>query len=284
VLLVLSRPTSALDLAVVVVVMAFSIGWRGLRQRLNPTLAPLWIPVVVAVVVAGGFIVVFGSPHLTGVAPAHPASLLSNMWTNLRHTGADLRQCIGNFGWLDTPVPMWVVIVWASCVGGVVALALALSAPCRRALPVLVLSILALPEVLFAPEMNTFSGDWQGRYWLPLAVGIPLIASTFRWPVRSDTHRRTDREWTVPALVLGLGLVLFAAQLESFTHALTRYQTGLGVRAGAPTVWLPPGGHDPVVIAFVMGSMVTLALVVFMMLPRMKVDSVRGSPSAGAFR
>lgn len=284
VLLVLSRPTSALDLAAVVVVMAFFIGWRRLRERLNRTLAPLWIPVVVAVVVAGGFILVCGSPHLTGVAPAHPVGLLSNMWTNLRQTGADLRQCIGNFGWLDTPVPMWVVIVWGSCVAGLVALALALSASCRRALPVLVLSILALPEVLFAPEMNTFSGDWQGRYWLPLAVGIPLVASTFRWPVRSHVHRRTDRERIAPALVLGLGLVLFAAQLGSFTHALTRYETGLGVRAGAPTVWLPPGGHDPVVIAFVVGSLLTLALVVFMMLPRMKFDSVRGSAPTGACR
>jgi hypothetical protein len=67
--------------------------------------------------------------------------------------------------------------------------------------------------------------------------------------------------------VLGVGLVLFAAQVASFTRALRRYEVGLGVRAGSPTIWLPPGGRDTVVVAFVVGAVVTLALVVFMTLP-----------------
>ncbi len=53
-----------------------------------------------------------------------------------------------------------------------------------------------------------------------------------------------------------------------------RYEIGLGVRAGAPTIWLPPGGHDPVVVAFGFGAVVTLALTVFMMLPRMKTEGM----------
>ena len=278
VLLVLSRPTSPLDAAIIAVVVAVLIGWRGLRPRLR-SLVPLWSPVLVAMIVAGSFLVAFGSPHLTGAAPAHPAGLLSNMWTNLRRTGVDLRQCIGDFGWLDTPVPDWVVIVWMSCIGIVTALALTLSAPCRRALPVLALLILAMPEILYAPQMDTVNVHWQGRYWLPVVVGFPLVASTFRWPSRWLGHRPIVRRWIPVAVVLGLGLALLAAQVGSFLHALTRYEVGLGVRAGSPTVWLPPGGQDPVVVAFVAGAVVTLALVVFMTWPRVD-DNPVGARSA----
>jgi Predicted membrane protein (DUF2142) len=280
VVLVLNRPTSPLDAGIITVVLALLIGWRGLRQRLNPSLVPLWVPVLVAVIVAGGFLIVVGPPPVLGVAPLHRASLLSNMWTTLRLSGDRLRQCIGDFGWLDTPVPTWVVIVWTSSVAALTALALTLSAQCRRALPVLALLILAMPLALESPTINRLSVWWQGRLWLPVVVGFPLVASTFHWPSRPLWDRRTDRHWVAPAVVLGVGLVLFAAQVASFTHALRRYEVGLGVQAGAPTIWLPPGGHDPVVVAFVVGAVVTLALVVFMTLPRMKVAPV-GAPELG---
>ena len=205
------------------------------------------------------------------------------MWTTLRLTGVRLRQCIGDFGWLDTPVPTWVVIVWTSCVAGLTALALTLSAPCRRALPVLALLILAMPLALESPTINSVNVWWQGRYWLPVAVGFPLVASTFQWRSRRQHgQHRTDRHWVAPALALAVGLVLFAAQFASFTRALTRYEVGLGVRAGSPTVWLPPGGHYPVVVAFVVGAVVTLALVVFTMLPRVKVDAVSAPDLGGS--
>jgi hypothetical protein len=271
VLLVLSRPTSPLDAVIIVVVMTLLIGWRGLRPKVAG-LVPLWSPVLVAVIVAVGFLVAFGPPHLTGVPAAHPVGLLSNMWTNVRLTGVWLRQCIGDFGWLDTPTPSWVVIVWTSCVGGLTAVALIVSAPCRRALPALAFFILAMPEILFAPQMNAVSEPWQGRYWLPVVVGFPLVASTFRWPTRWLRYRPAIRRWIPAAVALGLGLVLLAAQIASFLHALTRYEVGLGVRAGSPTVWLPPGGRSFVVVAFVIGAVVTLALVVFEMWPRVDVD------------
>jgi hypothetical protein len=285
VVLILSRPTTPLDLAIITVVVALLIGWRGLRRRLNPSLVPLWGPVLVAVIVAGSFLVVVGPPpKILGIAPPHPASLLSNMWTTLRLTGVRLRQCIGDFGWLDTPVPTWVVIVWTSCVAALTALALALSAPCRRALPVLALLIIAMPLALESPQINSVNVWWQGRYWLPVALGFPLVASTFQWRSRSHGQHRTDRRRVAPALALGVGLVLFAAQVASFTRALTRYEVGLGVRAGSPTVWLPPGGHDPVVVAFVVGGVVTLALVVFMVLPRVTVDAVSAPDLVGSDR
>lgn len=276
VLLVLTRPTSPLDAGIITVVLAFLIGWKGLRQRLNAGLVPLWSPLLVAVLLAAAFLAVFGPPHLTGVAPRHPPSLLSSMWTTLKLTGPRLRQCIGDFGWLDTPVPAWVVGLWTTCLVGLIALALTLSSACRRALPVLALLIIAMALFVESPQLGTINAFGQGRYWLPVLIGLPLVASTFTWGPGRHEHRQTGRIWVAPTLTLGVGLVLLAAQIASFEHALTRYEVGLGVPPGSPTLWLPPGGHDPVEVAFVVGAVVTLALAVFMMLPRMKPDSESG--------
>jgi heme/copper-type cytochrome/quinol oxidase subunit 3 len=268
ILLALSRPTSPLDVAIIAIVLAFLVGWHGLQERLNPSLRPLWIPLVGVFLVAAIFLVIGGPPRLTGAPLAHPVSLLSNMRTSFGLTGARLRQLVGNFGWLDTPVPTWVVVVWATCLAGLTAAALFVSAPCRRALPVLAALILAMPLALESPQINRVGTYWQGRYWLPLAVGFPLVAASFTWRARRagrPGHGPPAREWVVPTLTLCLGALLFAGQVASFQHALTRYEVGLGVPPKSPVVWLPPGGHLPVEVLFVVGALVTLAMVVVMM-------------------
>jgi len=270
--LVLSRPTSPLDALVIAVVLAFLVGWRGLRARLNSSLRPLWVPVAVAVALAGILLLVEGTPHLAGVAPSHPQSLLANMWTSVRLTGGYLRQCIGNFGWLDTPVPTWVFIVWTSCLALLTAAALFLSVPCRRALPVLALALFVMPAALQGPQLNAVGLYFQGRYLLPVAVGFPLVASTFHWRVR--------RHWVPPCLTLFLGIVLMSAQVASFDRALHRYETGLGVPATTPVTWLPPGGRLPVLVVFVIGAIVTVALAVVMMTRLADNRSQRGRPGS----
>ena len=131
--------------------------------------------------VAAIFLVVGGVPSLTGAPLPHPVSLLDNMWTSFSQTGGRLQQTIGDFGWLDTPVATWVVVVWGTCIVGLTAAALFLSASCRRALPVLALLVLAMPLALESPQINSVGTFWQGRYWLPVAVGFPLVAATFTW-------------------------------------------------------------------------------------------------------
>jgi Predicted membrane protein (DUF2142) len=271
ILLALSRPTSPFDVVIIAVVLAFLIGRRGLRERLNPSLRPLWIPLVGAFLVAAIFLVIGGPPRLTGAPLAHPVSLLSNVRTSLSLTGGRLRQMVGNFGWLDTPVPTWVVVVWATCLAGLTAAALFLSAPCRRALPILAVLIIAMPLALESPQINRVGIYWQGRYWLPLAVGFPLVAATFEFRARRARRQQrgpVGKEWVAPTLTLGLGLLLFAGQVASFQHALTRYEIGLGVSPDTPVTWLPPGGHVPVIALFVVGYLVMLGLVVAMMARR----------------
>ena len=266
ILLVLSRPTSPLDLLIIVVVLAVYVGWRGLRERLNPSVRRLWIPVALALAVAALFLVIDGPPHLIGSPPRHPAGLLSNVATTVRLTGGYLEQCIGNFGVLNIPVPTWVTAVWTACLTALTAAALVLSAPCRRALPVVALAIVAMTIALEAPKINVVGTYFQGRYILPVVVGFPLVASSFEWRGRLLVPQRT----LARSALVG-GIVLFAAQLAAFNRTLQVYKSGQGI-LGQTSAWLPPGGEFPVQLVFVVGAIVTLAFVVFMMLPRVNID------------
>ncbi len=270
--LVLSRPESLFDAFLIAVVLVTLVGWRNLRARLNPSLRPLWMPVVAAAALAALLLLVDGTPQLAGVPSAHPASLLSNMWTSLRLTGGYLRQCLGEFGWIysptSIPAPTWVVIVWTSLLAVLTGAALLLSASCRRGLPVLALAIIAMPLALEAPQMNVVGNYFQGRYLLPVVVGFPLVAASF--------HFRARWHWFLPGLMLVVGMLLAAAQVASFDLTLERYETGFGMPAGTPVTWLPFGGRDPVVALFVVGAITTLACVIALNLDR-SADSPFGN-------
>lgn len=270
VLLILARPTSPLDAVIVAIVLAALLGWRGLRTRFDSSTRPLWISALAALVVAGVVLLVFGTPHLLGTRVAHPQGLLSNLWATLRQTGGRLRQAVGDFGWVDTPVPAWVVAVWASALGALTVVALVVSRACRRALPLLAVLVLAMPLMLESPQLNTVGFFWQGRYWLPVLVGFPLVASALHGA--SVGRLRPVLRWGGAGAIL-LGAGLGAAQIESFVLSLRRYERGLGPHASAVARWAPPGGNALTVV-FVAGVAVTLALVVVTMFRR--VDAADG--------
>ena len=142
-------------------------------------------------------------------------------------------ESIGNFGWLDTPSPMFVV--WGS-VAGCAALAWGafVGADSRTKLAV-ALTIAAVPVWLVALNSNyqellgTFGA--QGRHLTPFLVGIPLAASLRRLPQRTDST-------AVALFILANGWCVLVA--------LRRYSLGAGgddllgfVRNPA---WSPPLG------------------------------------------
>ncbi|WP_111766342.1 DUF2142 domain-containing protein [Nakamurella deserti] len=152
-----------------------------------------------------------------------------------------IRQSLGTFGWLTAQLPMWSYL----CLGAALLLVIlvgfaAAGARERLAMAGVGLLVLVLPtwaEYTQARYINTF---WQGRYALPLAVGVPLIAGfVMRRAGRSAVPDGLSRR-----LLVVLGLVVAALQTVAVIVDLRRYVTGIGRDATwfswPDDAWLPP--------------------------------------------
>jgi hypothetical protein len=139
-------------------------------------------------------------------------------------TGEHLRQLVGVLGWLDTPVPTFAVYLFWAAVG---ALAAAAYVECRRAAIVGAASFVAVVVTAWLLELGqgSVSGTyWQGRYSVPLVVGLPLLLAT-----------RPRRSLRGPApssgLVTGfsgpLAGVVWVIGVAGFAAALQRWGVGL---------------------------------------------------------
>lgn len=130
-------------------------------------------------------------------------------------------QMVGNFGWLDTPVPAVVVVMWLLGLGTLAAAAVARRQ--IRALTAAAATLLAtlLTFVAFEViEAGSRPGFWQGRYSLPLAVGIPIVLGLSNsHSSRSDDVLRVNRP---------LAAVFVGAQAIAYFVYLERYSVGRG--------------------------------------------------------
>jgi len=266
---ILSRPISPVNAAAVLVVLAALAGWRRLRTlTATPRALPIGGIILGAGVVAGISLVVGGSPSLLG-RPLHPALTFSGafheVWTL---DPSRLEQGIGLFGWTDTPIPHPVQLLWIGLAAGLCLIGLLRSTRFLLALVLLVVAILAMPVIFEIPKINAIGPYWQGRYWLPLLVGIPLTATAASGhrPIRRlqgllDTPLAAGAR--VAAAVL-LGAVIVWAQVAAFVLALHRYTTGLDRPAGTPIEWTPPGGITFVVVTFVLGELLLAGAIAWM--------------------
>jgi hypothetical protein len=189
--------------------------------------------------------------------PSSPTPLMSlgaAFRLSLGRTDAILHQLIGVLGWLDTPVPALTTYVWLFVAGLLVLLALA--AATRRQLPaVLCLTLLVVlaPVALEAPQARHLGMVWQGRYTLPLAVGLPVLCA---YTVGDWLDRGRVGGAELPQRLGGLLIALTAAgQLTAFLWALRRYTVGLsgGIVNLWDGRWQPPPGLAAVIALFSLG-------------------------------
>ena len=133
------------------------------------------------------------------------------------------RQMIGVLGWLDTPLLAHAYDIWFAMFGFLVIAALGVGERRHR---VLLLGLVALTAIVpiavqlpAAPELGIV---WQGRYLLPLAVGIPLVAG---WVLSASPgwNEAMRSRWAA-----GLPLVVLAVlQVTAFWWALHRNVIGI---------------------------------------------------------
>jgi hypothetical protein len=149
------------------------------------------------------------------------------------------REMIGIFGWIDTPAPTLTWLPWIAMVGFLFFLVVLWGR--RRDVRILIgllVATIVLPALIESTQYGTAGGSiWQGRYTLPLAVGIPLVATT----ALAATER--GRQIVTKRFLLTAGVIACVAQILAFAQNLRRYTVGYN---GEIQYWKHPEWSPPV--------------------------------------
>jgi hypothetical protein len=156
--------------------------------------------------------------------------------TSFGRLGVLYRQAIGTFGWLDTPSPNVVVWTWTGLLTALLVIAVALGG--RRwklSLALCAVTTVVVPPLIEASQVEVQGLVWQGRYTLPLAMGLPIMAGR-----AADLSAHNLADWAAIAKVV----VLLAVPMQgvAFYVALRRYAVGVDgpVWFVGSSQWQPP--------------------------------------------
>ena len=267
--LVQTRGLSPLWLAII----GLTLVWLAGRRRTVDLLRRRPVQIGLAVVGACGvfalvWIVVAKSLTLAPVGtPMSPdASRWQILRASLHRTFGDITDLVGVFGWKDTSAPWQTYLVWGLAVAAVVGAMLACRSS-RYTVAVGAIAVLSIvvPTLLTASQAHRDGLVGQGRYVLPLAVGIPIVAAY------ATSRGLPAGRWQRVVLPIG-AVLLAAAQGAAFAEALRRYRTGLGHSLfAAHPAWSPPIPELPL-----LGGFGVLALCLYLGWAR--VASQRDSP------
>ena len=242
VVLGLSRPFGPVWAVGIVAATAIMLGSDALPivRRRAPDLRRAGAAVGAAVVVTVGWLLVRDTlGTFTGI-PQPDAGAGDVLRTSLRMLPDRLEQMIGLFGWASVFLPTLLVMAWLTA-GGVLAAAAVVvgQAGERVVLIVLGAAVVALPILADVQSVPEIGYAWQGRYALPVAVGLPIVGGVVvdRW---LDTRAVRIPPWAIGAGVLAL----LAGHGIALVSALDRYEVGAFVRLGGGVTgasgWEPP--------------------------------------------
>ena len=256
---------SALTLVVVrrpgpvwlVLILAAALLAAGSRERVRALLGQgavrLW---AAAVVMVGVFQVIWLTRLGTfGTATGGVASrgLLETMTASLGQAyQKQVVEAVGFLGWLDLPVPDIAVAAWLVALGGLLVLGVVSGGRRVLAAALLVASGALLVMIAFEVlESGTRFLFWQGRYSMPLLVGVPILLGI-----------------GVAASVVQSGRMRIAVLLTalfSATHAIALFQylrrNAVGVFGDPRFLWRPEWSAPlPPWLLFGLSIAVTIAL------------------------
>lgn len=259
--LVVSRALSPLWLGVIGVVLLMLTTRAGLLAIVKTRWVWVWGAVLGVCSATQIAWYIYGEPlsHFVGT-PVH-GSFPGLARTSLGNTGEMVRQMVGVFGWLDTRAPGITFFVWIATLGGVATLALALaSSRFLWALLAATAATISLPVIVEAAGAQEAGFIWQGRYTLPLAVGIPILAGIGIGS--AEGAQRLSRR-----LAYGLAGALAVAQFLAFAQALRRYSVGAHGKLWffADARWNPP--VPSLLLVVVYGAAITLTMWWIMLAP-----------------
>jgi hypothetical protein len=238
--LALSRQLGPLWLALIAITIAVFASSEGLRALARSRWARVWAALIVACsVVQIGWNAVVGSLGYTRYPNAPrdiPTAVIARF--TVGSVFGRYKEMVGTFGWLDTPSPALTYVLWTAGVGFLVLVALAWARRRRvAALLVVIAATVVVPLVLESAVYGDAGGPaWQGRYGLPLAVGVPIVAAM---AIASSERGRQIAE---PRLFVGAGVMLVVAHILAFAQNLRRYTVGYDgeIQYWRHPEWSPP--------------------------------------------
>ncbi len=199
--------------------------------------------IALASVFAVGWSLRTSSVSAVGVHAGAGTSPLNGFITMMERTFDFAPQMIGLFGWMDTPAPSYIVIVWAITAGGLVLSALTLCRGRRLAAVGFVLAcFLIAPALIQASTVEQSGYIWQGRYSLPVFLVLLALAGL---AVGEQVTLRPGHA-SVRRLTIGVLLLIGFGHVASFAFALRRYSVGSSSSWGQFVLdpgWQPPGGN-----------------------------------------
>jgi hypothetical protein len=257
--LAFGRSLGPLWLAMIVVALLFVARKDDIRALLRSR--PTWLcaAFVIACTVAQVLWVKLAKT-LTGVDPVRGVD--EPLWSLFRQSigasyGNEL-QMVGDFGWLDTVAPQLTYVFWIALVAVVVVLGASLA---RRwgalALGGVIALVVLVPSVLDSMQASKFGFIWQGRYTLPLGVGVPMLAACLASSERSRRLLFGTRFYVVA------GSMLLAAHFAAFYQALRRNTVGEkgALKFWSVAQWSPPVPSLLLLVVFLVATALFLWLV-----------------------
>jgi hypothetical protein len=175
-----TRPLGpAIYLAVLLFCCAAASGWGRLNEvwkRLRGVFTLHGVAIASAV---AWYQLVFSEHTGTPVTAGSPSLGLNQQVVEaIQHIPVVLGQGIGNFGWLDTPMPRLALAIYFALLGSLLIFAAIRSTFLNSSLVVLLL--ITSGVLVIAQDINYYyllrNFGSQGRHVMPLLVGVPLLA------------------------------------------------------------------------------------------------------------
>ena len=254
--LAVSRPLSPLWLALIVLTIGGFTNRAALARLARSGWVRVWTVLVVAFAlaqVAWDAVVRPKEATLLVDQTAAHLSALESARDSLGRVFQWYQEMIGRFGWLDTTTPVLTWLPWVGAVAFLVFLAVAYATRLQLvSLVGLIATTILAPVVIETTPYSTGSTYWQGRYSMPLAVGIPIVAAL----ILASTTR--GRHLLIPRFTWTLGITVSVAGFLAYAQNLRRYTVG---SLGRVVYWWHPRWHPPAIPPILL-SLAYLVLIV----------------------